>query len=80
MALLLLVLNMVSRKLKFRNLHKLSLKSVREINGNMEWKFITKLCINSTAFFEPEASELEMESKEQLSPLGKTDTIIEGRE
>lgn len=53
---------------------------MKQINGNVEWKIITKLNVNSTAFFEPEESELRTETEEQLSPLGKTDVVNEGRE
>lgn len=46
---------------------------MKQINGNVEWKIITKLNINSTAFFELEESEPELrtETEEQWSSLGE---------
>lgn len=48
----------IQKNIKFRNLQKLSLRSVKQININVEWKIVAKLNVHSTAFFEPEASKL----------------------
>lgn len=48
----------ILKHVKFRNLQKLSVRSRKQNNGNVQSRIIAKLNTNSRAFFVSEESEL----------------------